>query len=74
MPEDTPSFPASALVVTSWQRWMVCKPHTTKALEAVRVFAGTYRGAGPEPVPAINGNDGDSTLPKPVTPDEQARG
>lgn len=58
--------------MTSWQRWMVCKPFSAKTVEAVRVFAETYRGAGPEPVAALNSPDTAAGLPKPTEPDPAA--
>jgi hypothetical protein len=48
------NFPPAALVVTSWQRWMVCKPYTEQALEAIRVFRDSYRARGPEPVAGLD--------------------
>ncbi|MBI2706023.1 MAG: DUF3105 domain-containing protein [Actinobacteria bacterium] len=73
VPGTTPKFPPGALVVTSWQRWMVCKPYTAKSLEAVRAFRDAYRGAGPEPVPAVNSGSNAPGLPLPSQPDPAAR-
>jgi hypothetical protein len=67
VPEDFAKFPADAVVVTSWQRWLVCKPFDAKGLAAIRVFRDTYRGTGPEYAAAINSGEGDATpgLPTP---------
>jgi Protein of unknown function (DUF3105) len=67
------AFPPKGVVVTSWQRWMVCKPFTTKALRAIRVYRDTYRGTGPEPVGALDSGASADGLPKPAIPDEGAR-
>ena len=71
LPEDFPQFPPNAVVVTSWQRWMVCKPFEEKDLAAIAVYRDTYRGTGPEYAPAINSGEGDATpgLPTPEIKD-----
>jgi predicted small secreted protein len=71
VPEDFAKFPANAVVVTSWQRWLVCKPYAAKDLAAIRVFRDTYRGTGPEYAAAVNNGEGDSTpgLPTPKIAD-----
>jgi hypothetical protein len=66
-------FPARGVVVTSWQRWMVCKPFTERALAAIRTYRNVYRGSGPEPVGAINSGEEADDLPTPSIPDEGAR-
>jgi Protein of unknown function (DUF3105) len=48
-------FPARGVVVTSWQRWLVCKPFTEAHLAAVKAFRDEYRGTGPEAQPAAHG-------------------
>jgi hypothetical protein len=71
-PETFPQFPAKAVVVTSWQRWMVCNPYTPKALQAIRVYRDVYRGTGPEGAGALNSGASADGLPKPAIPDEGA--
>lgn len=73
VPGDGPSFPPDAVVATSWQRWIVCKPYTEAARTAIVAFADEYRGAGPEPVPALNGEPGGAQgRPSPSIPDDGA--
>jgi Protein of unknown function (DUF3105) len=75
VPEEFKEFPANAVVVTSWQRWLVCKPFdAAKDLPAIRVYRDTYRGTGPEYAGAVNSGEGDSTpgLPTPKIPDRDA--
>jgi hypothetical protein len=74
-PETFAQFPAAAVVVTSWQRWMVCKPYSARDLTAIRVYLDTYRGTGPEYIPAVDSGqtDGVPGLPKPVLADKAAQ-
>jgi hypothetical protein len=67
VPEESEKFPPDAVVMITWQRWLVCKPFSAKSLPAMRVFRDTYRGTGPEYAPATNNGEGDSTpgLPRP---------
>jgi Protein of unknown function (DUF3105) len=71
-PETFAQFPPKAIVVTSWQRWMVCNPYTPKALAAIRVYRDVYRGTGPEAAGALNSGTTADGLPKPAIPDEGA--
>jgi hypothetical protein len=75
-PETFAEFPKRALVVTSWQRWMVCRGGVTpKVLEAVRAYRDTYRGTGPESVTALNvprDATNDPDFVRPAIPDEGA--
>jgi Protein of unknown function (DUF3105) len=71
-PEAFAQFPAKAVVVTSWQRWMVCNPYTPKALAAIRVYRDVYRGTGPEGAGALNSGASADGLPKPAIPDPGA--
>ena len=71
-PETFSRFPPRALVVTSWQRWMVCNPYTPAALRAVAVYRDVYRGTGPEPAGALDSGAGADGLPMPAIPDEGA--
>lgn len=60
------AFPNRGFVVTSWQRRMVCKSGSARAMGALRTYARTYRGAGPEQVPAYNSTqERPSDLPEP---------
>jgi len=72
VPEVFKQFPANALVVTSWQRWMVCKPYSPKDVAAVRTYANVYRGTGPEAIPGTDAGQGVAGLPKPAIPDPGA--
>jgi hypothetical protein len=67
VPEENDRFPGNAIVVTSWQRWMVCDPYDSADRAAIRVYRDTYRGTGPEHAPATNSGEGDATdgLPTP---------
>jgi hypothetical protein len=71
-PETFAQFPKTAVVVTSWQRWMVCKPWTAKAINAIRVYRNVYRGTGPEQVGAVNSPEPPPGAPEPTTPDPGA--
>jgi Protein of unknown function (DUF3105) len=73
-PETFAQFPKDAVVVTSWQRWMVCRPYTAKALAAIRVYRNVYRGTGPEQIAAVNSGQADQVdgLPSPAIPDAGA--
>jgi hypothetical protein len=71
-PETFTQFPAKAVVVTSWQRWMVCNPYTPKALAAIRVYRDVYRGTGPEGAGAVNSGASADGLPTPAIPDPGA--
>ncbi len=73
-PETFAQFPKNAVVVTSWQRWMVCKPYTARSLAAIRVYRNVYRGTGPEQIGALNSGQADQVpgMPKPAIPDAGA--
>jgi hypothetical protein len=58
MPGRSKGFPANGVVVTSWQRWLVCKPYQASDLAAVRAFRDEYRGTGPEGAAALHGTGG----------------
>ena len=47
-------FPEGGIVATSWQRRIVCRRATPKAMSAVYAYVRRYRGTGPEQVPAGN--------------------
>lgn len=53
-PGRSKDFPAAGVVVTSWQRWLVCKPFQASDLAAIRAFRDAYRGTGPEAVSGIH--------------------
>jgi hypothetical protein len=75
VPENDSALAPDGVVVTSWQRWMVCKPFdAAKDLAAIAVYRDTYRGTGPEYIPASNSGEGDATpgLPTPKIPDPNA--
>ena len=48
------AFPERGLVVFSWQRRMVCATTRGNVIAALTTYLRTYRGTGPEQVPAIN--------------------
>jgi Protein of unknown function (DUF3105) len=62
MPGRSKDFPAEGIVVTSWQRWLVCKPFQAGDLAAVKAFRDEYRGTGPEGVAGLH-NPGDVGFP-----------
>ena len=74
-PETVVQVPADGLVVTSWQRWMLCTPYREQALAAIRVYRDTYRGTGPEYIAAVDSHKADAApgLPRPLLADEAAR-
>ena len=53
-------FPEAGLVATSWQRRLVCRSASAKAVNALRAFVRAYRGTGPGQLAAVN-----STSPRP---------
>ncbi len=70
VPDRSPSFPKNAVVATSWQRWISCKPFApAKSLPAIKAFRDAYRGTGPEGASAINANATAPGLPQPLAPD-----
>ena len=69
VPDAGAGFPKQGVVVTSWQRWMVCKPFGAKSLPAIRAFRDTYRGVGPEQVPSKDAGANAPGLPKPAATD-----
>jgi hypothetical protein len=74
MPGRSKDFPAAGVVVTSWQRWLVCKPYQSSDIEAIRAFRDAYRGTGPEGSAALHGS-GDVPFPgtpKPIVEDPGA--
>ena len=73
-PETFPQFPAKAVVVTSWQRWMVCNPWSPKDIAAITTYRNVYRGTGPEGIGALNPPDagGAADRPEPAIPDPGA--
>ena len=74
VPNTGAAFPKQGIVVTSWQRWMVCKPFSAKSLPAIRAFRDTYRGAGPEQVPSKDAGADAPGLPKPAASDPKTGG
>jgi hypothetical protein len=54
------AFPGRGFVATSWQRRLVCRTGSRRALRALRAYARRYRGAGPEQIASFN-----STQPRP---------
>lgn len=66
MPGRSKSFPAKGVVITSWQRWLVCKPYQSSDLAAIRAFRDEYRGTGPEGAAGLH-SPGDVDFPG--TPD-----
>ena len=74
-PGVSKGFPADGVVVTSWQRWLVCKGFTAKKLAAVIAFRDAYRGTGPEVIAALNasGVEAFPNAPKPSVPDPGAQ-
>ena len=69
-----PRFPESGLVVTSWQRRLVCRRATPAALRAVYAFVRRYRGTGPEQLPAVNPTSPrPADLPAPTVPADEPR-
>jgi hypothetical protein len=53
-PGRSKDFPAKGVVVTSWQRWLVCKPFKESDVAAIKAFRDTYRGTGPEAIAGIH--------------------
>jgi hypothetical protein len=47
----TSTFPGAGLVLTSWQRRMVCPTWSPDVLRAVRAYVRRYRGTGWESIP-----------------------
>ncbi len=77
VPDTSTSFPKNGVVVTSWQRWMVCKPFKASQIPAIKTYRDTFRGTGPENVEGEVGfsrNSGNNApnLPKPALPDPKA--
>ena len=75
VPGRSEGFPPAGVVVTSWQRWLVCKPYRPAMLAAVRAFRDAYRGTGPEGAAALNAG-GEPTFPgapRPLVADPGAR-
>lgn len=73
-PDAPATTPKNGIVVTSWQRWMVCKPFAAKHLGAIRAFRDAYAGAGPENQVGDTSlsesrGGGAPGLPKPLTRD-----
>jgi len=66
MPGRSSGFPAAGVVVTSWQRWLVCKPYESSDLAAIRAFRDAYRGTGPEGSAALHSG---GRVPYPGTPE-----
>jgi hypothetical protein len=76
VPGATPGFPEKGVVVTSWQRWLVCKPLTRKGIAAIEAYRDVYRGTGPEGISAVDVEpdvERPDSLPKPTIPDPGAR-
>ena len=75
-PETFKQYTPSAITVTSWQRWMVCKTWTPKVIAAIRAYRNAYRGTGPEQVGAVDadtsGVDLPSDFPTPSVSDKGA--
>jgi Protein of unknown function (DUF3105) len=74
VPDTSASFPKNGVVVTSWQRWMVCKPFKVSQIAAIKTYRDTFRGAGPENAKgdtrlAQNGGANAPGLPKPALSD-----
>jgi hypothetical protein len=75
VPGRSTGFPPAGVVVTSWQRWLVCRPYRADMLAAVRAFRDAYRGTGPESAAALNAA-GETTFPgapRPLVADPGAR-
>jgi uncharacterized protein DUF3105 len=53
-PGVSQGFPANGVVVTSWQRWLVCKDFTAKKVSAIKAYRDAYRGTGPESIAALH--------------------
>jgi uncharacterized protein DUF3105 len=68
----SPDVPANSVVVTSWQRWLVCKPYRAAQLTAVEAFRDAYRGRGREAIAGVNAPANAGTRPKPQYPDPGA--
>ena len=61
------AFPESGFVVTSWQRRLVCRRASRKAVSAAIAYIRRYRGTGREQVPAFNSTQGrPADLPAPT--------
>ena len=74
MPGAGASFPPAGVVVTSWQRWLVCRTSSAEALPAIEAFRDAYRGRGPEGAAGLNApvpNDFPG-MPEPVARDPGA--
>ena len=76
-PDGSPSFPKDGVVVTSWQRWMVCKPFKASQVAALKTYRDTFRGAGPENIKGDTGLSRNTSanapgLPTPLLPDPRA--
>ena len=76
-PDVSPSFPKDGVVVTSWQRWMVCKPFKASQVAALKTYRDTFRGAGPENIKGDTGLSRNTSanapgLPTPLLPDPRA--
>lgn len=54
-PGRSKDFPARGVVVTSWQRWLVCKPFQESDVAAIQAFRDAYRGTGPEAINGVHG-------------------
>jgi hypothetical protein len=72
LPGRPADVPPRGATVTSWQRAMICQTWTARTLAAVRAYRDTYRGTGPEQVPAISTGASLEDLPIPVLPDPAA--
>jgi hypothetical protein len=74
VPASRPGVPKGGIVVTAWQRRLVCGKVTPSALRAARVFRDAYRGRGPEGVDAFNHADPHdaASLPAPALADKGA--
>jgi len=68
----TADVPASSVVVTSWQRWLVCKPYKASDISAVLAFRNAFRGRGREAVAGVNAPANAGDRPKPEFPDPGA--
>ena len=73
VPLNAPQFPSNAVVATSWQRWLSCKPFSAAQISAVEVFLKTYRGTGPEPIAGSNSGGSAPGLPLPAEADKRAK-
>ncbi|MEW6583153.1 MAG: DUF3105 domain-containing protein [Actinomycetota bacterium] len=73
-PGASAGFPQAGVVVTSWQRWLVCKPFTAQKMAAVTAFRDAYRGTGPEGSAALHaaGSVDFPGAPEPIVEDPGA--